>query len=274
MFYIVLGIFILFAILIGSIILIQNLIERKYKNFVLTNSKAIQDIKRINSNYLFSKSRIFDEVNTYDNENIYNDLLCIDYLIYQLQYKWKEVMNDIRLINDNILKFDIYKKEVNSINSFGHYINTPLKYKIEKLDKIERKIFNGLILNPQVSFSIKVTLRCSNINGNVYAQKYNVFNKEQVVSMIQKLNNRNGVYFKDRDIWDSICKVERAKVTNRMRFSIYSRDGYRCRMCGRSGEYCNLEIDHIKPISKGGKSTYDNLQTLCKECNKRKGNIY
>ena len=32
------------------------------------------------------------------------------------------------------------------------------------------------------------------------------------------------------------------------------------------------EIDHIFPISKGGKSTYDNLQTLCRRCNKLKGN--
>ncbi|MBO4667476.1 MAG: HNH endonuclease [Bacilli bacterium] len=54
-----------------------------------------------------------------------------------------------------------------------------------------------------------------------------------------------------------------------MRFSIYARDGNRCRKCGRrTGD---LEIDHIIPIAKGGKSTYENLQTLCKSCNKKKG---
>lgn len=51
--------------------------------------------------------------------------------------------------------------------------------------------------------------------------------------------------------------------------AIYERDGYRCRCCGRRTK--DLEIDHIVPISKGGKSTYDNLQTLCKRCNKLKG---
>jgi 5-methylcytosine-specific restriction endonuclease McrA len=33
----------------------------------------------------------------------------------------------------------------------------------------------------------------------------------------------------------------------------------------------NLEIDHIYPRSKGGKSNRDNLQILCKSCNCKKG---
>lgn len=33
----------------------------------------------------------------------------------------------------------------------------------------------------------------------------------------------------------------------------------------------DLEIDHIIPIAKGGKSTYDNLQTLCHRYNIKKG---
>ena len=35
-----------------------------------------------------------------------------------------------------------------------------------------------------------------------------------------------------------------------------------------------MDIDHIKPIAKGGKTTYDNLQTLCRRCNKEKGDTY
>ncbi|MBQ8339081.1 MAG: HNH endonuclease [Clostridia bacterium] len=60
-----------------------------------------------------------------------------------------------------------------------------------------------------------------------------------------------------------------------MRFSIYQRDGYRCRKCGVSGRHAQLEVDHIIPIAKGGKSTYNNLQTLCHKCNVEKGdNLY
>ena len=54
-----------------------------------------------------------------------------------------------------------------------------------------------------------------------------------------------------------------------MRFAIYKGDNYRCRKCRRKTN--DLEVDHIYPIAKGGKSTYDNLQTFCHRCNVKKG---
>jgi len=35
-----------------------------------------------------------------------------------------------------------------------------------------------------------------------------------------------------------------------------------------------MEGDHIVPYSKGGKTDYDNLQMLCRPCNRKKGNRY
>lgn len=72
-------------------------------------------------------------------------------------------------------------------------------------------------------------------------------------------------------MWNSIERVERAKVSNGLRQEIFERDCYTCVNCG-STEKESLEIDHIMPISKGGKTEPDNLQTLCHDCNFRKGN--
>jgi 5-methylcytosine-specific restriction enzyme A len=52
---------------------------------------------------------------------------------------------------------------------------------------------------------------------------------------------------------------------------LLERDEYKCNYCG---SYNRIEIDHIKPISKGGTNDLDNLQFLCKPCNLKKRDHY
>ena len=42
----------------------------------------------------------------------------------------------------------------------------------------------------------------------------------------------------------------------------------KCLCCGKKRK---LELDHVKPVSKGGTSNLDNLQPLCRSCNAGKG---
>jgi len=64
-------------------------------------------------------------------------------------------------------------------------------------------------------------------------------------------------------------------MTSRLRNSIKARDNHTCRNCSVSlvaEPRLLLEVDHIIPVSKGGLSTPDNLQTLCWKCNRSKSN--
>ena len=45
-----------------------------------------------------------------------------------------------------------------------------------------------------------------------------------------------------------------------------------CRSCAEKFEISEMDADHIKPWSEGGKTVEDNCQMLCKECNRRKSN--
>jgi len=56
-----------------------------------------------------------------------------------------------------------------------------------------------------------------------------------------------------------------------LRQSILQRDNFRCVLCGKTpDDGVRLEIDHIVEFEDGGKTTYDNGQTVCSECNKGK----
>jgi 5-methylcytosine-specific restriction endonuclease McrA len=62
----------------------------------------------------------------------------------------------------------------------------------------------------------------------------------------------------------------------RLRFLVMRRDAFRCVKCGRSPATHHglaLVIDHVIPWSKGGQTVFENLRTLCEECNGGRGNL-
>lgn len=81
-------------------------------------------------------------------------------------------------------------------------------------------------------------------------------------------------YIADRIKYLKSAKAQRALMTEKFRAYIKERDNYTCQMCTASIEEQDLlllEVDHIIPISKGGQSVEENLQTLCWKCNRSKG---
>tara|TARA_B100001250_G_C19727054_1_gene756599 strand:- start:48 stop:1076 length:1029 start_codon:yes stop_codon:yes gene_type:complete len=61
--------------------------------------------------------------------------------------------------------------------------------------------------------------------------------------------------------------TSRELIPKDLRDAVWNRDEGKCTQCD-SKEY--LEFDHIIPISKGGANTYNNIQILCRKCNRRK----
>jgi hypothetical protein len=59
-------------------------------------------------------------------------------------------------------------------------------------------------------------------------------------------------------------------IPEHVKAAVHHRDKGTCRQCGYQGPY--IEYDHIIPRSKGGPNTVDNVQILCGQCNRKKGN--
>ena len=67
------------------------------------------------------------------------------------------------------------------------------------------------------------------------------------------------------------------EINLRLRFKVLQRDNFKCCVCGASPARDSaviLHVDHIRPWSKGGETTIDNLQTLCSKCNLGKSDLY
>ena len=68
------------------------------------------------------------------------------------------------------------------------------------------------------------------------------------------------------------CDDQRKLMNSELKHRIIVRDGMVCQECGKRCLQNEIEIDHIKPVSKGGKTVESNLQVLCRSCNRSKSN--
>lgn len=66
--------------------------------------------------------------------------------------------------------------------------------------------------------------------------------------------------------------VPRRPIPRWSRRGVFARDGHRCAYCGRQLKRGELTVDHVIPVSRGGRSTWGNTVTACAACNGRKGN--
>lgn len=56
------------------------------------------------------------------------------------------------------------------------------------------------------------------------------------------------------------------------RQSVFERDGYTCQYCGKPFKSRDLNLDHVIPRDRGGRTSWENIVTSCVHCNSRKAN--
>ena len=71
-----------------------------------------------------------------------------------------------------------------------------------------------------------------------------------------------------RDGATAPAQPRRERIAAEVRRAVFERDGGGCAECGSRFD---LQYDHVIPFSLGGASTVENLQLLCGDCNRRKG---
>lgn len=255
--------------IIFSVFLIFSKRRKQYYDFVYKHSLGLMKLRELNLEYQFLKVENFNLEKFYDNEHFFEIVQPVDFLIYELRFLKTRVKENIHYASVNQKKYEIYLKRIkNECQVFDFDTEIPFKNQ-EYLKRVLTDVMSKKVKRPITEFSILVKIYRSLINGYIVDYKTDEFDSETIIELIAKIEEKQGDFYLNQNIWDSISKVERARVSNKIRFPIYARDNYQCVKCGSTDD---LEIDHIYPISKGGKSELNNLQTLCHRCNYLKGN--
>ena len=94
--------------------------------------------------------------------------------------------------------------------------------------------------------------------------------EERIMELMQDedVTNKRGIYEY------LLCGDERylsiRAFSDNMKREAYERQQGICPNCGQHFDINEMEADHITPWSQGGKTTSENCQMLCRDCNRRK----
>lgn len=112
--------------------------------------------------------------------------------------------------------------------------------------------------------------------GTLYTKyKDNVYNTDDIETETARLmkdddvTNKKGIYPFILTREESYLSI-RAFTPSQKQEAYENQDGV-CKKCGKKFTIDEMEGDHITPWSEGGKTLIENLQMLCKDCNRRKG---
>ena len=161
--------------IVAAIMLIRTVTNEKNSTFVEEYSEALKQLGELNSRQIFFHVKDCIMSYSYDNEKLYDNVSCKDFLTYQLQFIQKEVMNEIYSDRKNAQMYAEYDRLVKQIAGFGEYSAPIGKLKKEKLDRLEIKLFYKQIIPPIKRFVINVALYRTDLRGNIFDRKRAVF---------------------------------------------------------------------------------------------------
>ena len=266
--------FVFVTFVTNIIIIIRILISvhnNKANQIVKENSKKIQELSDLNSIQTFHDiPSSFSVSKHYDNKGNYNKIQPVFLMTATVRKNIDTYSKYAEKIFENREKMNIYEEQMRSILSKNQKIDYEvLKISETSFTKREEKILSEYKLTPVTDCAFNVKMTYSSPKHRVNLQKNATFNFNDLYTCLESVARSR----LDKKTYKSLSYVERGEVSDSLRYNIFSRDRFRCVLCGASASQgARLHIDHIIPISKGGKSTPENLRTLCERCNIGKSN--
>lgn len=261
-------------------------------NSVISNLKEdvsakIKEIKRLQEE-LEECSKEKDRLNNYCIEN-YSAKAIHQKRMEELLCKYEEIEDDdyYRIISLEEHDTVSFNREFNKSKGNYNWINKDDALISLKADNSGFGLDGRTIIKSPVSgvFEFDNNKMIGYKEEICRIKKYPQDEREMVIQRLEEEEIKENIYKKERkkiierQVLDEL--IEEGKIFNvytkkdgnrttipmDIANAVWNRDGGKCCICGSKE---NLEFDHIIPISKGGATTFRNLQILCKNCNIRK----
>lgn len=222
--------------------------------------KFDNELDLLNNSYEFLKAQkstfsLRDEdLHYFKKTNIwYTDAKRKEYLAGKIYERLELFSPYMESKNKFMVKYDEYKRKV--VQLYKKYFPEDNNYAVEILSKKLLKI----------NFYDTITLEIKKGTYLGYGEtKYATSKYEYKIEEIYKLAT-------DKKAKNNFMQEQRRLMSDNLRFEVLRRDHYRCCLCGATKQDgVKLEVDHILPVAKGGRTELNNLQTLCERCNRGK----
>lgn len=249
------------------IIAILVVIDIKNKKIVLEKSQRIKSLLELNHTTQFRtiQSR-YSKQQTCNSKRQLDHLSMDEYLITLIDSHEAFYRNIVETITSNRNNYKNYIAQTQTIGSTAteDYCQS-FGFSLNKFRKYEERLFKRKLLHaPQLDVTIHCKATYTSPQGRNHYWKeqcYNYFELKRMFDNTMELKEQ-------RQTRQYQIKMERAKLTDSLRYNILKRDNFRCQICGSNAQDgVKLHVDHIVPVSKGGQTIETNLRTLCDRCN-------
>lgn len=249
-----------FSICISTCIV--TIVSKRRERIIKVNSEKVKQIEELNKNFKKISSKKHNVLEREYSRKSLDRVNGDDVIKYHIENDIKGLRTDIENSIYNISLLDEYEKNVAKILEQESINNT--KYSDKKYKRIENIVLDKVIYTKK-DFLIRVSLELYyRSNGGRVNESRNGFrNYEELLELYKEWENGNK--------YEVTKRQERKIMNDDIRYNVLKRDNFTCQKCGiTSKDGAKLEVDHIIPVSKGGKTVMSNLQTLCDRCNSGK----
>lgn len=265
------GIGIVFALIVAGILTERR---RLFIVRVEKGSKRLKALREINFRYQFDQ-KIEEQYEHWvylKTKQQYDQFSFERYMRGMMETNFENHEKLIRQIQYNRKQMQRYQSELSVLPDYMSAQDARRnKVPYSFCKRVERKLSENELKNAVVSPNFLCIACYTSPQGRnayqkesryTYKQFFDLYNATRQEMMWRQTRQGNAEY-------------ERSKMNSSIRYDILKRDHFRCVICGRSAEDgVKLHVDHIIPVSKGGKTEYSNLRTLCDTCNFGKRDKY